>query len=179
MTVHYSIDTEDFIRFYKDHYKYSPEAKRSLRESRLWLGAGCLLWLLIGLFDKSPFFVYSAIALAVIFGVLIVPISLGFAKTRVKKLKKDVRNRALFGDVTMTIAPDGIYIKGDDSESTVKWNIIQDILLSPSHIYFYFSTINAVIVPNSAFASDAEREQCVETARRYREEAIGLVISHA
>ena len=77
-------------------------------------------------------------------------------------------------DYTMTVDANGVNAIAPQSEGLYCWGRIAEIASADEHIFIYVSPYNALIVPPSAFANASEREEFLNTVRRYREEAVGL-----
>lgn len=96
-------------------------------------------------------------------------------KSQVNRIVKLGGADGLIGTHSATLTPEGLESTSQDKSSTFfKWNGISAIETSPTQTYIFINKLTSLVIPNTAFVSDAERQTFVETARRYREEASGL-----
>jgi hypothetical protein len=90
----------------------------------------------------------------------------------VKLSLKDPENRKrMLGWRRIVIGPEGLSMRGEGIDSTVKWTAIQRIPVTREHAFLYMTTTNAFIVPRRAFASDADFRDFVATARACQDTA--------
>ena len=65
----------------------------------------------------------------------------------------------------------GVYNSSKLFSSTYQWVGIDEVATTDSHIFLYFTTMNAYIVPRRAFPSNRAFDDFVDAARRYHDMA--------
>jgi len=90
------------------------------------------------------------------------------------KLLDESKDASLSARTVLTLQPEGIYIEQDKANATLKWNGVEKVESSASHTFLYTGAANAIVIPNTAFESVAEREKFMDMVMQYRENAAGL-----
>ena len=79
-------------------------------------------------------------------------------------------NKGLLSECTITLGPEFITTESQLSRSELKWNAIQKIRRTSSHLFLYISQHGAIVIPKRVFNSDAASEEfwllCQEQTRR-------------
>ncbi len=81
------------------------------------------------------------------------------------------QNRRLFARRRLTITPETITEATEISVTTMRWVAVEKIAVDQRHAYFYISAASAFILPTAAFATEADFNEFVQTARRYQRDA--------
>ena len=176
MTIRYFIATPDMLRFNKYHLTCTQDGKAKVLRLRLFYVAlhcfGIFLGYLLNVTWIVPVLICMGIA-AVIFAPRIM---FAHIERKIRKSAEKGEPLGIYGDIDLRIEPEGFHVTYDKGSAFLKWSGVKKITESETDTFFYLRERDALFVPHTAFASDAEREQFVETARRYRENAVGLVI---
>ena len=181
MTAEYEITRDDLSAFNLYHHRHSPTARRHYRRS--WLLPAFIGFLIcsgIGylandgrgpwrtFLDLLPLFSFVPMYL------------LYFPWAYRRTLRKNVagmvsegQNRGLFSPHRVTISPEGVTSSSELEQTSTAWRAVERVVASPTHAYIYTNALAAVIVPQRAFASPAEFEEFIRTARDYYENARG------
>ena len=175
MTISYNLTRDDKLQFVLYYLKHSPSCRKSRGRYIAFIFLVSLIVSIIQLRDSNlPTIVVSMI----IFGLLtfvVAPIYYDWmAKRRINIMLKEDKNASFLTPTTLNIEQDGLYIDQDKVIATIKWNGIEKIDTTASHIFLYTSAANAITIPNAAFESVAEREKFLDMVMHYRESAAGL-----
>ncbi len=68
-------------------------------------------------------------------------------------------NKNLLAEHTLTLEPDFITAESQSSRSELKWDAVQKIRRTPSHLFIYLSQHGAIVIPNRTFNSDADKNE--------------------
>ena len=173
MQLEYNLNPEDYIRFNEYHFAHSPMVRRNK-----WFFfvlpplAGCVTVLLMPAHIMAK--VITLLLLLIIwpcFALLYWPAAI---RHRLHKFMREGDNTTHFGKHIISISPDGLEEMSDTAKNSVKWKGITKLVTAEHGLYLYNSAVSAYIVPNSAFTSEAQRQEFIETSIRYREQAAGL-----
>lgn len=174
MQLEYNLTAEDYIRFNEYHLAHSPMVRRNK-----WFFfvlpplAGCVAGLLTPTHIMAR--VITLLLLFIIwpcFAFLYWPASI---RHRLRKFMREGDNTTHFGKHIISISPDGLEEMSNAAKNSVKWKGVTKLVSAEHGIYLYNSAVSAYIVPNSAFTSETQREEFLETTMRYREQAAGLI----
>jgi hypothetical protein len=80
---------------------------------------------------------------------------------------REGRNENLFSLHRVWISPTGIRRIARYTDATYQWPVVESIGVGPAAAYIYDSTASAIIVPRSAFGSESEFQNFVETAQQF------------
>ena len=178
LSLPYAITMEDYVAFSLYHANHSPSNRKAkwrfmLLPSALWILSGLILASSFG-WNATGMATLTIISLISLLWLPIAPMVWQMkAKNKIKALYREGQLKEREA-LTLYITPIGIRTETEDGESSLKWSGVKQILTTPSHIYLYVSNINALVVPRSAFTSEADCEQFLQTLRHYREQAAGL-----
>jgi hypothetical protein len=84
---------------------------------------------------------------------------------------REGRNENLFSLHRVWISPTGIRRISRYADTSYQWPVVEKIADSPQAAYIYDSTASAIVVPRSAFDSDAAFQHFVDTARQFWKQA--------
>jgi hypothetical protein len=100
---------------------------------------------------------------------LLVLILLGFwsFRTQMRRKLQDERNRWVLGPRCFRLDAEGILSRGECFHHWLAWPVIWNATATDEHMFFFFSTDMAHIVPRRAFADLRQWREFVSLARRY------------
>jgi hypothetical protein len=73
----------------------------------------------------------------------------------------------------LSISPEALIAEDKYSLTTTRWPGVKRIGVTDNHAFFFLAQGTAAILPRTPFTSHEEFTQFVETARRFRDEAVG------
>jgi hypothetical protein len=77
------------------------------------------------------------------------------------------RNDGLFGHHRVEISPEHVTEFNPHGQTSSTWRAVEQVAATEDHAYIYINAMAALIVPRRAFASPAEFDEFVRTARNY------------
>jgi len=101
-------------------------------------------------------------------GVALFMAALDYLAQRLKSIHRVRRTPGLVGAHELRITPEGLHGKSDGHpESHVTWSHIDRVVETEAWLYLFINRVSAVIVPQSAFATAAERTAFSSAAQRW------------
>jgi hypothetical protein len=85
--------------------------------------------------------------------------------------------RGLLKDQSITISPQGLSQVLEHSDASLDWPVLENVIVTPGHIFFMTTATTAVILPRHAFGGEREFEEYAGLAKRYFLEANSLANS--
>ncbi len=163
MILEFERTIDDIVDFNLFHQAHSPSIKKQMWAYRV------LFTLLIAFVPIiiSYFMRHSVLTLNTILGLLVsVLFFIAFPNMarrstaqRVQSMLNEGENRSMLGHCVITLSPEGISTKAVGSEGRIDWSTITKVSQSEKHIFLYIGSINAYVIPKTAFANDdAKRE---------------------
>jgi hypothetical protein len=171
MTLTYKMELEDWLALNRFYRQTSPEAKKRLWQSQLWLMLAVIATFFSFMVSRrnsiDAVTVFSTlIGGAIIFMVLSKAQEFSFEK-QARKAYESEHNKMLRQATTLTITPDHLSTRTSLSESTIKWSMVENLWTTDEHIFILLSGNTALIIANRAFESEEQREQCIELLEQY------------
>ena len=165
---------EDYLKFNEYHIKHSPTHKR--KKLILYvLPAITFIFLTLSERNYNPVFLMLS-ALFPVGWLCGAPLYWRYSmRQQIKSLLKEGDNSCTYDKQTLSIHPEGATNISETAEVKIKWKAVNKVVTPDSAVYVYVGAMKAFIVPNTAFASDSQRQEFLEMALRYREQAAGLV----
>ena len=173
MQLAYNLTLDDFIHFNAYYVRHDKAIRRKL--ARYFLTptvVSCLAALFAGLNGdyRGTALMAALAALWLIFAALNLKLS------RNRQNQKFYReNSDLFSSHNLQINSEGIADTTEITKIELKWKGIHKVVTGGQGIYVFTGAKNAIIVPNSAFIGEHQRQEFLEAIMRYRERAAGLV----
>ncbi|WFR59307.1 YcxB family protein [Anaerocolumna sp. AGMB13025] len=161
-----TLDDEDYLLFNQYHLLNSPSGKKSLMSFRFITPFLCFMVIVIFCIAGSDFeLILSEAIVMTIISILWIGYSkkeiLKSMNKRIIKMKKEGRlpysNEAIlkFDDEKINeIAP--------NTENITKYSLIEKIVVTEKAIYIYFSSVQAYILPVTAFSAEMEKLKFLE-----------------
>jgi hypothetical protein len=182
MQVTYDLTADDLTAFIRDHRTRTmpPTFAAPWKGSRFWLWLLLYFLLLFGLsalpeslfeirFSKFSFIwgFFAGILFALCFHR-----ALGGVWT----LEEGVRRRfetnpREYVNLTCSLTPEGIRHSSLIDGLLRRWHAVDQLAVTPQHVFIYLTPDFALIVPRRIFASESECEEFISLAARYLEEA--------
>jgi hypothetical protein len=166
MEISYQLREEDLLALSDDFTSHSTTARRALRRGSLlacfyMVLVAIALWMLTGLIE-------------ILVGVITIGVVLAaFIPTRVKQnqrramaaIYREGRNRALFLPMTLGVDRDSLSWTSKSGSGFVKFEYIERVRQSPTHLFIYLNVRNAYVIPRDgvisgdfdAFAREVEK----------------------
>ena len=191
MEIEYNLTPEDLLALQRHIQKHKPKPRRNpLVSVVIWVGVSVVVYILLELQDivHVPFVDSLLPSVEVGALMLFVGILLGFfgivlsvkLKTRhaIQKALKAGRNaEKALGWRRMVLDAHGVCNSSKLFSSTYQWRGIDEVATTDAHIFLYFTTMNAFIVPRRGFPSNRAFDDFVDAARRYHNMAgVGDVV---
>ncbi len=181
VTVEFERTVEDIIEFNLFHMSHSPSIRRQALFAQIAvavlvfivsLAVGSLLNLdkrTLTYFDYELFLVLS-VASFFIFPYL----NKAEVIRGLRKATTEGDNKALLGHQTISLSPDHILVKTQNSESKYTWASINKIVQSDKYIFLYISSISAIAIPGKAFSTENELQEFANYLDIYREKRVNV-----
>ena len=167
LTVAYEFTREDYI----EYNLFVNDRRKPYRRMHLFLLGGLLLYALLllatGTFRDNHILlaVFAAVAGVIAFFPVILRRSI---RVNARRLVADGVNRYLFGRKRLAVNSEGLVETGEYSELRLKWEIVENVVRSDAHLYLFLSSIQAIIVPRRAFATDADFQGFYERLQAFQ-----------
>ncbi|MDR0288146.1 MAG: YcxB family protein [Clostridiales bacterium] len=161
----YILNDEDYWEFNKFHLLNAPSNKKNIIMIRLFILIFFALAVLVSLkdFDEVSDLLTLIIVYAVIYGILffaVKPFFLRMAKRQIKNIKKD--GKLPYGkDILINFNEDCFIETTSYHETKTKYSVVEKVVTGNTALYIYTSSIQAVIIPFSAFESDEQKNMFV------------------
>jgi membrane protein implicated in regulation of membrane protease activity len=176
MKANFELTKEDLLTYNLSHQARSP----ALRRQRAWtvgvcLGAAVILGGVMclpsaGDFGRvANFWPVAYFFLAI--GILKPLLWRRQVRRIVDRMLNEGRNRSLLGKREVLITPADISTAGELRSTIVRWKAVERIVEEREVLYVYISSVDAVIIPRRAFASDDEFAAFGAACRKYWTEA--------
>ena len=157
---------DDIIDFNLFHMTHSPSLKRQTQAYRVL--ASMLIFFVpvsVALFSGnsvSSFNLIFGFLMGLLFFVVYPYLTRRSVKRRIQKMLSEGENKTMLGHCRMTLLPEGISTKTEHSEGRIDWSAIIKIAESEKHVYLYTGSINAFVVPRTAFENDEAKQEFLD-----------------
>ncbi len=94
------------------------------------------------------------------------------ARASTERSYREGKNRGLLGPHRVTVDAEWLTEATDEREHRTRWRAMEKVERAGEYVFLYVSGFSAVVVPERAFASEAEAEDFVRTCE-------GLLASNA
>lgn len=158
-----TLNDNDYLLFNQYHIFNSTANKKSLRSIKLMLPLICLLFFLK--FYSKTDYPLVMMTIMVVFSLFWITYSkkivLKAMKQSIKKVKK--QGRLPYSKVALLrFDDDCIHEITPDNETKTKYSLVEKIAISETAIYIYFSSVQAYIVPMTAFSDEIEKQNLLD-----------------
>lgn len=159
ISIEYTLDENDVIAL-QDHYQKSSPERRRFNQFFLVVVA---LTLALGIAEVVLLWKGEEIAIdygtwVVLFCVLFVYI-LGKHRSAAQSVKRVLsrgQNRDLFSPQRLTMSGEGIQTSSPYQNSRISWGAVEKVFKTDEHVFMFLSAMSALIVPRTAFPTDAD-----------------------
>lgn len=164
MKLYFNFTEEQYIDFNMHYYKTSKVIQKSILKSRI---LGPVLFMVIPFVMPKPsgLAAYIQFIVPAIISVLWFFFIPKYSKSRYSKaVKKMLRERdnSIFGKKELLLSDENILIKGEFQETKTDFSSIIDIQESDKAIYLFIAAASAIIIPNEAFESQAQKQEFLD-----------------
>ncbi|WP_024294466.1 YcxB family protein [Lacrimispora indolis] len=160
------LDDNDYLLFNQYHLLNSPSGKKSLMSFRLIIPFLCFMVLVIFCIAGSDFelILIEAIMMTV-FSILWIGYSkkiiLKSMNNRVIQMKKEGR-LPYSNEAILKFDNEKIHEITPNTENVIKYSLIEKVAITEKAIYIYFSSVQAYILPVTAFSEEMEKLKFLE-----------------
>lgn len=173
MEISYEMTLEDYVAFNMHYMRTSPASKRNILKARiqgvvLILAAGGICGYLYG--GYSVPLVAAFVVAAALFAVLIPRTIARQVKNNVKKALQKAGSIAC-GPKTLSLEETQLRLCGGGEDSAYDYAAVQDIVEDTEHYYLFVGSMEALIVPYSAFADAGARHAFLDALKERIAEA--------
>ena len=158
MVLEFDRTIDDIIDFNLFHQDHSPSIKKQMWAYRvLFTLLIAFVPIIITYFMRDLVFTLNTILgllVSVLFFVAFPNMARRSTAQRVQSMLNEGVNNSILGHCVMTLSPEGISTKAVGSESRIDWSKITKVSESEKHIFLYIGSINAYVIPKTAFTND-------------------------
>lgn len=155
------LNDDDYLLFNQYHLLNSPSGKKSLLAFRFIIPFICLMVIVIFCIAGSD---YGLILIEAILMTIFSVLWIGFSKkmilksmnNRIIKMKKEGR-LPYSNEAILKFDDEKIHEITPNTENIAKYSLIEKIAVTEKAIYIYFSSIQAYILPVTAFSEEMEK----------------------
>jgi hypothetical protein len=171
MNVHYELTEDDLIAFNIDHVLHSPSLRRRRLFSRLIIPA--LYWAIgLGfLFDQAFIWLRPVGVVLILAGTAWF---VGYDRLHLRRARKVVSamlaegsNASMTGQQRIVIEKDAVATETQGGLTTYRKPFITRVARGARHLCLYTSSIVAIVVPLTAFASPADQDAFMEALKPF------------
>lgn len=160
------LDDDDYLLFNQYHLLNSPSGKKSLLSFRFIIPFICFMFVVIFCIAGSDF---QLILIEAIVLTILSIFWIGYSKKmilksmekRIMKMKKDGR-LPYSNDAILRFDDESINEITPKTENKTNYSLIEKIAVTDKAIYIYFSSVQAYILPVTAFSEDMEKQRFLE-----------------
>ena len=162
MKISYDLFPDDLAAFIEVHQRTSPAARKQ-RLGCLGTTLVALLILPLGMLlttDKPR--LQTAIDIWPLFlaPIFLAGFALPYVRWRTKQLSRRLlsegKNAGIYGECELAIDADGLTESRPSGYTVRKWSSVEQISMTPQHLFVYTSGIEAFVVPRRAFETESE-----------------------
>lgn len=174
MELQYEIKEQDFIDYNMYFINHDALMQKTMRKMSLvmaglvLLGGMGLMYVLDSVTTLS-IVVYALVAAACFF---VAPA--WFKRSARKNVKRTIQravNKHICGAKTLRLLDNGVQMVGESEDSLHPYQAFKRVVCAQNQVYLYLDDLSALIVPNTAFATDAAKQEFVSTLEARMEKA--------
>lgn len=171
MTIRYQLTIDDWLALNRFYHKTSPIMQKQFRKVRMIYAFIAMLSAFTTIFSIAKKIDMALIVAVMIVGLILYVGTANVVKTQAdknaRKLYESGQNKTLREVTTLTVSPDYIESQSVLLESSIKWPLVEKIAIEEDYIFIFVSADQAIIIPNRAFQSKAQRREFIELINRY------------
>lgn len=158
-----TLDDGDYLLFNQYHLLNSPVGKKNLMTFKMIIPFICFMFVAV-IFIVNPDFQLLLIEaiLMTILSILWIcyskKIVLKSMEKNLKKLKKEGR-LPYSNEAIIKFDDESIHEISPNTENKTKYSLVEKIVVTEKAIYIYFSSLQAYILPVTAFSEDVKKQQ--------------------
>ncbi|MGI6181048.1 MAG: YcxB family protein [Agathobaculum sp.] len=162
MELHYDITRQDYIDFNLNYFNHNAVVQRSIKMTRIGTAAlvivgGTALMYWLGSLNVWSIAVYTAMAAVCFFG------TPWYMRRKVIKnvdrILSRANNKQVCGAKTLILRDDSFELVGENEDTVYQYAAVQRTASDEGHYYVFVDEFSAVIVPFSAFESEAQKQE--------------------
>ncbi|NLD59215.1 MAG: YcxB family protein [Clostridiales bacterium] len=162
----FALDDNDYLLFNRYHLLNSPSGKKALTMYRLVVPIVFLAVILIFyIADAGPrLIIIEAILMAIVSALWLAfsdKLLLRSVNKNILKMKKTGR-LPYSSEAVLKFGEENVHEITPNTENKTDYSLIEKIAVTEKAIYIYFSTVQAYILPITAFSDEAERRRFLE-----------------
>lgn len=92
---------------------------------------------------------------------------MGSVQDQIRNMYNNRQYKIFRDQITIEILPDYIFSSSSLFKNQYNYSFIEDIVTSRDAIYIFVSSNSAIIIPNRAFASEQQKQECFELLNLY------------
>lgn len=161
-----TLDDEDYLLFNQYHSLNSPIGKKDLMLFRLIIPFICFMVVAVCYILRFDFqLILIEAVLMTIVSILWVgyskKVTLKSVRRRIEKIKKEGR-LPYSREAILKFDDEGIHEITPNTENKLKYSLIERVAVTEKAIYIYFSSVQAIILPVTAFSEEMEKLKFLE-----------------
>ncbi len=164
MELQYEIKEQDFIDYNMYFIDHDPLIQKTMRKLSMIMAG---LVLVGGLALMYMFDAISALSIVVYLALAGVCFLIGpawFKRSARKNVRRTIQravNKHICGAKTMRLTEEGVQLVGESEDSLHPYHAFKRVLPVQNQVYLYLDDLSALIVPNTAFSGDAEKQEFI------------------
>ncbi len=163
MEIRYDVSLGDIIEFNLFHVEHSKTVKKQVMLIRILVPVVyILLGVAFSLIWDNIFYAITFAVLSVVWFLIYKSIYRARVKKSVVKMLGEDKNRGMIGPKVLRLEGGKLSYESETSATEFKGKFVNRVLESETCYYLYTTSINAVVVPKSAFESKAQESEFVE-----------------
>ena len=161
-----NLEDDDYLQFNEYHLLNSPSGKKILMLFRFFIPFICFMVVVIFSIAGSDFLLILIEAIMMtIFSILWIVYSkkkiLKSMEKGIKKMKRE--GRLPYSDeAIITFNDESIHEITPNTDNKTKYSLIEKVAVTENAVYIYFSSVQAFILPVSAFSEEMEKQKFLE-----------------
>lgn len=164
MELQYEIKEQDFIDYNMYFIDHDPLIQKTMRKlsmimAGLVLVGGFALMYVFDALSVLSIVVYLALAVACFF---IGPA--WFKRSARKNVRRTIQravNKHICGTKTLRLLENGVQLVGESEDTLHPYEAFKRVVAAQNQVYLYLDDLSALIVPNTAFSGDTEKQEFI------------------
>jgi len=175
MEVEYELTAEDYVALVLYHSENDPRLRRSHRNAVIVLVIYVLGALALGLFGPKGSEMFAIIACPVLLGILAFKTVPSLRKWLLLRRLAKSKDGDTHGPSRMKVAlsPEDLSHESPDCSVRHRWSGIHNVVKTDNHLFIFFDSATAFIVPRRAFPSSGDFVTFAAQAEDYLRQAKG------
>lgn len=164
MELQYEIKEQDFIDYNMYFIDHDALMQKTIRKLSIIM-AGLVLvggMALMYVFDRLS--VISIAVYAVVAATCFFLAPAWFKRSARKNVRRTIQravNKHICGAKTLRLLDDGVQMIGESEDSMYPYHAFKRVVCATNQVYLYLDDLSALIVPNTAFSGDGEKQKFI------------------